>query len=47
MELLTGEWAFGENLENIYTQDFFFCFVLTVLFGDFELIRDIKNRSDK
>ena len=33
-----GEWAFGANLEDIY---------LTVLFWDFELVRDSQNPSNK
>ena len=44
MVFRTGEWAFGANLENIYPYAFFF---LTVLFGDFELVRDSQNPSDK
>ena len=41
MVFRNGEWAFGANLENIYT------FFLTVLFWDFELVRDSQNPSDK
>ena len=43
MVFRTGEWAFGANLENIYTKACFF----TVLYGDFELVRDSQNPSDK
>ena len=43
----TGEWAFGANLENMIHRHVFLFFFLTVLFGDFELVRDSQNPSDK
>ena len=53
MVFRTGEWAFGAKLETIYTKAcfffffFFFLFFFTFLFGDFRLVRDSQNPSDK
>ena len=45
MVFRTGEWAFGANLENIIHRHAFFI-ILTVLFEDFELVRDSQNPCD-